>query len=104
MTPLLRGLVTREDLETMARKMAAIGSTSRIRIITMMVAQDQDLSVTEIEELLGNLSQPTISHHLNVLKQAGLASATKDGVFNLWRLNLEAFAELATALRPPGFR
>jgi ArsR family transcriptional regulator len=47
------------------------------------------------------LSQPTVSHHLKVLRQAGLVEARRRGTWSYYRLVPEAIAELAGALGAP---
>jgi ArsR family transcriptional regulator, arsenate/arsenite/antimonite-responsive transcriptional repressor len=44
------------------------------------------------------LSQPTVSHHLRVLREAGLVEATRRGTWAYYRLVPEAVVELARAL------
>jgi ArsR family transcriptional regulator len=46
-----------------------------------------------------DLSQPTISHHMAVLKRAGLVVAAREGQWMWYRRNEEALRELARALR-----
>ena len=46
------------------------------------------------------LSQPTISHHLKILRQAGLIEAERRGTWAYYRLNRAAVGELALSLSP----
>ena len=50
------------------------------------------VSVTEIVEKMGGLSQPTISHHLAVLRDAGLVSQRSEGKQTFYTLNQERVA------------
>ena len=60
-------------------------------------------SVSEIVEDVG-VSQPTVSHHLSVLRDAGLVNARRKGRQTLYSLNQEAFVrccgQLITAFAP----
>ena len=52
----------------------------------------------EIEERI-RLSQPTISHHMNILTKAGLVEATKQGQWRWYRRNEKAIREIVKILR-----
>jgi len=67
-----------------------LSDENRQRIIEML--EHNDMCVSEIVEDLG-LSQPTISHHLNILKNAGLVTAKKKGQQTYYSLNKNWFKE-----------
>ena len=46
-----------------------------------------------------NLSQPTISHHMAILTQAGLVEATKQGQWRWYRRNEKAIRQVVKTLR-----
>ncbi len=50
------------------------------------------LNVSEIVEAVGNVSQPTISHHLAVLKEAGLVNIRTEGKHTFYSLNQDRMA------------
>jgi len=52
----------------------------------------------EIEERI-QLSQPTISHHMHILRKAGLVEATKQGQWRWYRRNEKAIREVVKTLR-----
>lgn len=52
----------------------------------------------EIEERVG-LSQPTVSHHMNILSKAGLVDVTKQGQWRWYRRNEKAIREVVKNLR-----
>lgn len=54
----------------------ALGDDTRQRILVML--QEREMCVSEIVEAF-RMSQPTISHHLAVLRQAGLVSRRREG-------------------------
>jgi ArsR family transcriptional regulator len=54
-----------------------LGDDTRQRILRLLVRKEE-LNVSDIVEEF-NVSQPTISHHLNVLKQFSLVTTRKDG-------------------------
>jgi ArsR family transcriptional regulator, arsenate/arsenite/antimonite-responsive transcriptional repressor len=50
------------------------------------------ISVNEIVEKLGNVTQPTVSHHLAILREAGLVEARHEGKQTFYSLNQERVA------------
>ncbi|MGZ4163435.1 MAG: ArsR/SmtB family transcription factor, partial [Tumebacillaceae bacterium] len=56
--------------------------------IIMLLTDHEHLNVNGIAERLP-LSRPAISHHLKILREAGLVSATRKGTENLYTLELE---------------
>jgi DNA-binding transcriptional ArsR family regulator len=68
-----------------------IAEPNRRAILSLLVSSEQ--SVGEIELQLG-MSQPTVSKHLRVLREAGFVEATVDAQRRLYRLKPERFQEL----------
>ncbi|HZK44466.1 MAG TPA: metalloregulator ArsR/SmtB family transcription factor [Syntrophomonadaceae bacterium] len=68
----------------------AIGEPTRLKILRLLV--EEDLCVCDIEEVL-QMSQPRISQHLKVLKQAGLVGDRKEGQKTICNFNHSAFTE-----------
>ena len=62
----------------------ALADRNRLRIIKIL--QERPLCVCEIREVLG-ISQPAVSRHVNILKNAGLIEDEKDGVWTNCRLS-----------------
>ena len=74
-----------------------IAEPNRRAILRLLAASEQ--SVGEIERRLG-MSQPTVSKHLRVLRDAGLVESTVDAQRRLYRLKPEALQELDAWLAP----
>ena len=74
-----------------------LAEPNRRAILTLLVASEQ--SVGEIERQL-QMSQPTVSKHLRVLREAGFVEATIDAQRRLYRLRLEPFQEMDAWLAP----
>ena len=68
-----------------------IAEPNRRAILSLLVASQQ--SVGEIERQL-RMSQPTVSKHLRVLREAGFVKSTVDAQRRLYRLNPEPFQEV----------
>jgi len=82
----------------LAGRLKALADPTRIGIVNAL-ARSPELCVCNLTEAFG-LSQPTISHHLKVLREAGLIEAERRGTWSFYRLNRPAVAELALALSP----
>jgi DNA-binding transcriptional ArsR family regulator len=74
-----------------------IAEPNRRAILSLLVTSEQ--SVGEIEQQLG-MSQPTVSKHLRVLREAGFVEATVDAQRRLYRLTPEPLQELDAWLAP----
>ena len=68
-----------------------VAEPNRRAILSLLVASEQ--SVGEIERQL-RMSQPTVSKHLRVLRDAGFVESTVDAQRRLYRLRPEPFKEL----------
>lgn len=83
--------ITREPLSTpnsvsLAVSLKALADPARLRIISMIAAHaDAEACVCDLTEPLG-LSQPTVSHHLRVLTDAGYLTRSKRGTWSYYRL------------------
>ncbi len=75
----------------------ALGDPSRQRIVELL--KDEELPATAIFEKF-SYAAPTISRHLSVLKDAGLVSTRRDGVFIYYRLENATFTKLDDWLSP----
>lgn len=69
----------------------ALNDPTRREILEML--GKKDLSAGEIADRF-NISKPSISHHLDLLRQAGLVESVKQGQFIYYSLNTTVFDEL----------
>jgi ArsR family transcriptional regulator len=69
----------------------AIADETRQRIMSLICCRE--LCVSDVVEELGDVSQPTVSHHLQVLKQAGLVDTRREGKQNYYSLRQKAIAD-----------
>jgi ArsR family transcriptional regulator, arsenate/arsenite/antimonite-responsive transcriptional repressor len=69
----------------------ALNDPTRRRILEML--GKKDLSAGDIADQF-NMSKPSISHHLDILRQAGLVESVKKGQFIYYSLNTTVFDEL----------
>jgi ArsR family transcriptional regulator, arsenate/arsenite/antimonite-responsive transcriptional repressor len=80
----------------LADRFKALSDPTRVAIVNRLAAADEVCVCVFVDEL--GLSQPTISHHLRVLREAGLVESTRRGTWAYYRLIPFAVAELARAL------
>ena len=69
---------------------SALSDATRREILTML--RDGDMTAGEIADRFA-LSKPTVSHHLNILKQAGLITGEKRAQTMTYRLNTTVFQD-----------
>lgn len=67
---------------------SALSDATRLKIIQLLT--EHEMCVCEIEDRLG-MSQPAISHHLRILKRAGLIAGRKSGKWTYYSINGEKF-------------
>lgn len=72
----------------LVRLFKALGDESRLRILKALA--ERTFCVCDLAKTLG-ISQPTLSHHLKILRDTGLVIGEKEGQWTYCRLNVEAF-------------
>src|SRR5213595_1309008 len=89
----------KRSAEALAERFKALSDPARVAIVNRIAgAPDGELCTCHLTGPLG-LSQPTVSHHLRVLREAGLIEvAHKRGTWVFYRLVPEAVEQLAFAL------
>lgn len=92
-------MTERSGEEQLARSFKALSDPTRLRLLSLVAANDNsEASVVDLTERL-HLSQPTISHHLKVLLDAGLLTREKRGVWSYYALVPGALGTLGRYLR-----
>jgi ArsR family transcriptional regulator len=84
-----------EARSELAARFKALGDPTRVAIVNRLAGAGE-VCVCAFEDL--GLSQPTISHHLRILREAGLVEASRRGTFAHYRLIPETVAALSGAL------
>ena len=75
----------------------ALADETRLKILASLIRKSDAMCVCDIEAGF-DLSQPTISHHLKLLKEAGLVTAERRGTWVHYTPNREAVSRLARFL------
>ncbi len=96
--PIRDVLVSTREAATLARQFAALADPVRLRLLSL-IANDPDGAVCacDLVEPAGK-SQPTVSHHLKVLREAGLLTSERRGVNNWYAAVPTALESLRAAL------
>lgn len=82
------------SIDNIAAAFAALGQPSRLRIVRLLLsAHPNGLPAGEIQKELG-ISAPTLSHHLDKLRQVGIVEATKDRQWIWYRVRSQALKYL----------
>jgi ArsR family transcriptional regulator len=84
-----------KDLSSFSTLFKALGDDTRLAILGFLAAAGDALCVCEIESHVRELSQPTISHHLRQLREAGLVTAERRGTWIYYAIDKAAHARLA---------
>ncbi|WP_432093570.1 ArsR/SmtB family transcription factor [Streptomyces sp. bgisy100] len=88
--------------DDLAKVFKALGDPVRLRLLSMIASREGgEICVCELTPAFG-LSQSTISHHLKLLKQAGLIASERRGTWVYYRLLPERTDMLAAVLARPG--
>jgi ArsR family transcriptional regulator len=97
----LRSRLGRDDADQLATAFKAVADPGRLRLLSFIAGQpDAEACVCNLVEPLG-LSQPTVSHHLKVLTDAGLLARERRGTWMFYRLVPERVEDLRQALALP---
>jgi ArsR family transcriptional regulator len=90
--------LTLAQAKSLAHAFAALADPVRLRLLSLISTEaDGEVCACNMVEPLGK-SQPTVSHHLKVLREAGLVTADKRGIWMWYRAVPERIAEVRAAL------
>jgi ArsR family transcriptional regulator len=93
--------LTQSEAEQLASAFRVIADPTRLRLISLLASSPSgEACVCDLVEPLG-LSQPTVSHHLKLLYEAGLLGREKRGLWVYYRLIPERLQMLRDALGAP---
>ena len=99
--PLAQAPLAADEAQQLATRLKALADPARLRLLSMLLASDGKQGCTcELTEPLG-LSQPTVSHHLKKLAEAGLIIGERRGVWTYYRVVPDALSALAQVLVTP---
>jgi ArsR family transcriptional regulator, arsenate/arsenite/antimonite-responsive transcriptional repressor len=92
--PLAAPSLTEEELASTAALFKALSDPARVKIVNVLAQTPAAVCACEFEPALG-LSQPTVSHHLKKLTEAGLLEREQRGKWAYFSLKRDAIDKLA---------
>jgi ArsR family transcriptional regulator len=96
--PLSAAPLSADDAALLAGRLKALADPNRLRLVSLILAcGDEGACVCDLTAPVG-LAQPTVSHHLKVLHDAGLVTREQRGVWAYFRADRAALADLVGAL------
>lgn len=99
-SPVVGEVMTISQAETLAIALKAVADPVRLRLISLVAAhQDGEACVCDLTDPVG-LSQPTVSHHLKILVDAGILTRQQRGRWAYYRLVPDTLTLLANLIRP----
>ncbi|WP_424186391.1 ArsR/SmtB family transcription factor [Actinokineospora sp. G85] len=99
-SPLAREPLTAEQAVDLARLFKAMSDPVRLRLLSLIASHDGgEACVCDLADAF-DLSQPTISHHLKVLRESGLITGERRGTWVYYRVHPEVLARLSAVLVP----
>jgi ArsR family transcriptional regulator, arsenate/arsenite/antimonite-responsive transcriptional repressor len=99
--PLSREPLSAEQATQIAPLLKALADPVRLRLMSMIASHPGgEACVCDLNDAF-DLSQPTVSHHLKVLHEAGLLERDKRGVWVYYRARTEALASLGALIGDP---
>jgi ArsR family transcriptional regulator, arsenate/arsenite/antimonite-responsive transcriptional repressor len=98
--PLVREPLTGEQAVDLARVFKAMGDPVRLRLLSLIASHEGgEACVCDISDVF-DLTGPTISHHLKVLREAGLITGERRGTWVYYRVRPEALRAAAQVIAP----
>jgi ArsR family transcriptional regulator, arsenate/arsenite/antimonite-responsive transcriptional repressor len=92
--PLSAPVISDEEAEATAELFRALADPARVRVLNILATSEEPVCVCNLIEPLG-LSQPTVSHHLKKLVDAGLLDREQRGKWAYFSLKRDAVERLA---------
>lgn len=97
--PLAAAELGRANAELMAARFKALADPIRLRLYSKIASyRDGEVCVCDMDDV--GVSQPTVSHHLRKLREAGLVTAERRGTWVYYRVVPEVLASMSAVLAP----
>ena len=98
--PLIRETLAADEARDLATMFKALADPARLRLLSIIAShQGGEACVCDLTEPVG-LSQPTVSHHLKVLVDAGILTREQRGRWAYYRLIPDSLTDLARLITP----
>lgn len=98
--PVTGGALSAEEARRLARVFKALGDPARVRLLSLIAASDGgEACLCDLTAPVG-LSQPTVSHHMKQLADAGLVTREQRGKWAYYRVDPGMLSAVARAIAP----
>lgn len=99
-TPVTAAVISTGEAERLAHVFKALGDPTRVRLLSLIAATDGgEACICDLTEPVG-LAQPTVSHHMRLLVDAGLVTREQRGRWAYYRVVDDALQAAARSLAP----
>lgn len=99
-SPVTAGIVDDQTTVQLAHLFKALSDPNRVKLLSLIAASDDgEACACDLIEPV-NLSQPTVSHHMKVLVDAGLVTREQRGRWAYYRIAGDTLSAMARALTP----
>jgi ArsR family transcriptional regulator len=88
----------REDAERLTRDLEALAHPVRLQLLDVLLRHEGRVCVCDLQAAVP-VKQPTVSHHLRLLREAGLVTSEKLGLWVHYRVERKALAALTARVR-----
>lgn len=92
-----KGATRTEDVSRVAKLFRALSDPQRLRLLTLISRASPEICVCDLNDGV-SVVQPTVSHHLRVLKDAGLVTSERRATWMYYRLADGAKQKIRSAL------
>jgi len=86
----------KDNTEHIVKIAKALSDKTRVKMLRE-IAHKKSITCSEAEKI-AHLAQPTVSHHLKILQDAGLLNSVKEGRFSIISINKKAFDVLGRGI------
>jgi ArsR family transcriptional regulator len=101
-TPLTGGALDDEQAERLALLFKALGEPTRVKLVSLIAAtKSGEACICDLTDPVG-LTQPTVSHHMKILADAGLVTREQRGKWAYYRVDTDTLRAVAQAIGPTG--
>jgi ArsR family transcriptional regulator len=95
--PLARPGISTRQADRIATAAKALGDPIRVQLVDVLRSHAGKVCVCELTPLF-DVGQPTVSHHLKVLRKAGIVDSARQGLWAYYYVNDDALKELSSWL------
>jgi ArsR family transcriptional regulator len=99
-SPLTGGALDDGQAERLALMFKALGDPTRVKLVSLIAATETgEACICDLTEPVG-LTQPTVSHHMRLLTEAGLVTREQRGKWAYYRVDHDTLRAVAQAVSP----